>query len=714
MSGRSPKKQPAVDIHMRDYRRQAVERIVSRCVNQHGILLAHTFGTGKTYTIGVMLKNFPPSWKKILLAPTDLHQQWRNLDATLGLNLVIWDIYEPLPAVQNPEILVVDEAHLLIPRVNVDLVRRFDAVKKLVLATGTPFIEDAASLHVLLNLAAGKIVLPRDPDQFTRKYMHVSKTSAAVYGWLLPIGEKFFRGVFIGRFVIFSALAAILVVTKHFNDEIKKSVQRVPERIAQLEKNIKQQKEWQDKARQQGHMPSPESDESLARFQKDLVDYQAMTHTFESHRKLATDAIVTGMDMELTYNLDQLKKPSTDGVERLQHLAKAKVIPVGRWFIANVLANSTNVQIGIVIYILTSMLWKLAYLQTSEARRDLRKLDVQKLSTDASPYLLIFDPFQTNDKEILKHFPTPEDRVEHTTLSSFQLLQLQRMAKNKLDYDLLKTMQFVTNPDDMAAYVQRLADQQKQMENLGRMASNLAPADKVPAKFARIFNMHTKKKVPTVVYSNVQSGADLFKEAVEKHTTVSVEFYSDRSQLQKSLDGEIDFLILPPKSTQGVDLPGVLRMHILEPLLDAATFAQLRARIIRYVHDAKKSQKVEIIQWVAKLPVGSLMSIPAVSAIFEYWSKYEKALMPTETFANVILTSPDQIVFARLQKILAEFHEVEALLLRASKNSKFPDPKCSLWEPNGRADPSRMPSCEKYWENGRAQVAGRKSKKSRT
>lgn len=153
-----------------------------------------------------------------------------------------------------------------------------------------------------------------------------------------------------------------------------------------------------------------------------------------------------------------------------------------------------------------------------------------------------------------------------------------------------------------------------------------------------------------------------------------------------------------------VDLPGVLRMHILE-------------RIIRYVHDAKKSQKVEIIQWVAKLPVGSLMSIPAVSAIFEYWSKYEKMLMPTETFANVILTSPDQIVYARLQKILAEFHEVETLLLRASKNSQFPDPKCSLWEPNGRADPSRMPSCETFWNDRdvKAQVAGRKkSKKSRT
>jgi hypothetical protein len=702
MSGRSPKKQPAVDIHMRDYRRQAVERIVSRCVNQHGILLAHTFGTGKTYTIGVMLKNFPPSWKKILLAPTDLHQQWRNLDATLGLNLVIWDIYEPLPAVQNPEILVVDEAHLLIPRVNVDLVRRFDAVKKLVLATGTPFIEDAASLHVLLNLAAGKIVLPRDPDQFTRKYMHVSKTSAAVYGWLLPIGEKFFRGVFIGRFGIFAMLAILLTVTITIEQNARESVKATKDEI---EKVIT--------SRQKGNkfsMPSYE------RFDDDELKELLGKTNYESYIKNAVDSQVKMSETDLAKVSTQLQKPNLSVKEKAELAGQKTLHTVVKFFYKNIYANASAVTRSIIIYMLISMLWKLAYLQTSEARRDLRKLDVQKLSTDSSPYLLIFDPFQTNDKEILKHFPTPEDRVEHTTLSSFQLLQLQRMAKNKLDYDLLKTMQFVTNPDDMAAYVQRLADQQKQMENLGRMASNLAPADKVPAKFARIFNMHTKKRVPTVVYSNFQSGADLFKEAVEKHTTFSVEFYSDRSQLQKSLDGEIDFLILPPKSTQGVDLPGVLRMHILEPLLDAATFAQLRARIIRYVHDAKKSQKVEIIQWVAKLPVGSLMSIPAVSAIFEYWSKYEKMLMPTETFANVILTSPDQIVFARLQKILAEFHEVEALLLRASKNSKFPEPRCSLWEPNGQADPSRMPSCEEFWgaRDGKAQVAGRKkSRKSK-
>lgn len=704
MAGRSPKREKAVDIHMRDYRRQAVERIVSRCVNQHGILLAHTFGTGKTFTIGVMLKNFPPSWKKILLAPTDLHEQWRNLDATLGLNLVVWDIYEPLPPVQNPEILVVDEAHLLIPRVNVDLVRRFNEVGKLVLATGTPFIEDAASLHVLLNLAAGKIVLPRDPDQFTRKYMHVSKASAAVYGWLLPIGEKFFRGVFIGRFGIFSALAFLLTVTIQIElnakDQIKASRTEVEEAITALKGGV-----------------DPKFERYKGKDQIALQEFIDKELTYENYIKQAVNAQVAKNDRELEWVALELKKTPISVQKKADLTGHKTLNNAAKYFYKNIYANANSITRNAVIYMLISMLWKLAYLQTSEARRDLRKLDVPKLATDVSPYLLIFDPFQTNDKEILKHFPTPEDRVEHTTLTSYQLLQLQRMAKNKLDYDLLKTMQFVTNPEDMAAYVQRLADQQKQMENLGRMASNLAPADKVPPKFARIFNMHTKKKVPTVVYSNFQSGADLFKEAVEKHTSFSVEFYSQRSQLQKSLDGEIDFLILPPKSTQGVDLPGVLRMHILEPLLDAATFSQLRARIIRYVHDAKKSQKVEIIQWVAKLPVGSLMSIPAVSAIFEYWSKYEKMLMPTETFANVILTSPDQIVYARLQKILAEFHEVETLLLRASKNSQFPDPKCSLWEPNGRADPSLMPSCETFWNDRdvKAQVAGRKkSKKSRT
>lgn len=704
MAGRSPKREKTVDIHMRDYRRQAVERIVSRCVNQHGILLAHTFGTGKTFTIGVMLKNFPPSWKKILLAPTDLHEQWRNLDATLGLNLVVWDIYEPLPPVQNPEILVVDEAHLLIPRVNVDLVRRFNEVRKLVLATGTPFIEDAASLHVLLNLAAGKIVLPRDPDHFTRKYMHVSKASAAVYGWLLPIGEKFFRGVFIGRFGIFYALAVLLAATIQIElntkDQIKASRTEVEEAITALKGGDVPKFE-----RHKGKDPTA---------LQEIIDKEL---TYENYIKQEVNTQVAQFDIGLESVALQLKKTPISVQEKADLTGKKTMLNFAKYFYKNIYANANSITRNAVIYMLISMLWKLAYLQTSEARRDLRKLDVPKLATDVSPYLLIFDPFQTNDKEILKHFPTPEDRVEHTTLTSYQLLQLQRMAKNKLDYDLLKTMQFVTNPEDMAAYVQRLADQQKQMENLGRMASNLAPADKVPPKFARIFNMHTKKKVPTVVYSNFQSGADLFKEAVEKHTSFSVEFYSQRSQLQKSLDGEIDFLILPPRSTQGVDLPGVLRMHMLEPLLDAATFSQLRARIIRYVHDAKKSQKVEIIQWVAKLPVGSLMSIPAVSAIFEYWSKYEKMLMPTETFANVILTSPDQIVYARLQKILAEFHEVETLLLRASKNSQFPDPKCSLWEPNGRADPSRMPSCETFWDDrdAKAQVAGRKkSKKSRT
>jgi len=578
-----------ISIHMRDYRRQAIERIVSRCTEQHGVVLAHTFGTGKTLTIGVLLKNFPSSWAKILLAPVDLHEQWRIVSNTLSLDLEIYDIYKPAPPVRQPEVLVVDEAHLLIPYVDSVLVKRFGAATKLVLATGTPYVEDIASSHVLLNLAAGKPVIPSDPDVFSRKYMNVSKTASALYGWILPIGEHIFKGVIFNRLVV----NYLLVVYAHFFGG--------------------------------------------------------------------------------------------------RHAVK-----------------------GVTAFIITSLLWKIAYLSTAEARRDLRILDARKFAHDVSPYLLIFDPFKSDGKDVVQHFPIPLDMVEYTTLNSYQLLQLQRMAKNKLDFDLLKSMQVVKNQEEMAAFVQRLADQQKLMDNMGRMAGNLAKPGQQPKKFVRILKMHEITPMPTVVYSNFERGAELFIEAVAADGRYNAKVYSSRADLDEALARRIDFLILPPASTQGIDLPGILRMHILEPVSDAATFSQLRARIIRYIHNATERKEVQIIQWVAKLPVGHFLSIPAVSAIFEYWKQYEKSLMPTETIANTVLTSPDQTVFARLQKALKEFRAVESVLLRASKHGQLPNAQCSLWEPGPNVDPRNMPSCEEFWSHHDSRsattVAGRSTR----
>jgi hypothetical protein len=693
---------------MRDYRRQAVERIVSRCIKQHGIVLAHTFGTGKTLTIGVLLKNFPLTWKKLLLAPSDVHEQWQKVSDSLDLGLEIVDIYGPIPAAAPREVMVVDEAHLLIPQVNTPLVKRFGQATKLVLATGTPFVEDAASLHVLVNLAAGKQVLPSDPDQFTRKYMYVSPASAAIYGWIIPLGEKIFRLFFVGRGAIFAVLSTFLLHTK-IQQTVQRTmwVKRLQDGIddptdyrytAEQKQGMKDTLELLKKTRLE-HMPraKAEHDENLQGLDAKIAALKSFMSA-EEVEESSTDSQTPQPSLIAQFDehpdVPYKDKALQDKAILVAQLGALKSVRFAAW----VDANLTYSQRAVVIYLAISMLWKLAYLQTSEARRDLRTLDVNKLSKDVAPYLLIFDPFQSNDKDILKHFPIATDRVEYTTLSAYQLLQLQRMAKNKLDYELLKTMQFVKNPEEMAGYVQRLAEQQKQMEDLGRMASNLAPKGQVPAKFDLIFEMHEKKPVPTVVYSNFERGMQLFLEAVNEHTKFKAEIYTKRSQLERALDGEVDFLILPPQSTQGVDLPGMGRMHILEPLLNAATFSQLRARVIRYVHDSTVRNRVEIIQWVAKLPSGGWIAPKAMSAIFQYWGEYESSLVPTETFAKVVLTAPDEIVYARLQKILVEFHEVESLLLRASQKAVFPDAQCCIWKaPGAEREQCQMETCADFW-----------------
>jgi hypothetical protein len=198
-----------------------IEHIVSKCVNQKGLLVNHYQGTGKTMTGCFFMKNFKE--KKVVLLPKALKDEWKKTTDQMNLNVEfiffedidfdsddIKEELEKLNNIVNGSILVVDEAHNLIkiiddyyenlsnsndyssdvPKTKDEKIRIaenekkfkeykkifiyfidiFKSPRKLMLLTGTPIISEISDIRYLINIAAGKTVVPWLESDFLDMY----------------------------------------------------------------------------------------------------------------------------------------------------------------------------------------------------------------------------------------------------------------------------------------------------------------------------------------------------------------------------------------------------------------------------------------------------------------------------------------------------------------------------------------------------------------
>ena len=204
-------KETKADIHFLDYRRLPIQHLVARCENQHGLILNHTMGTGKTFTGALFMANFlSPPFKHLVIGPANTHVEWIKTVKKVGVNTVkdlqflpletdtVLDFVDQPTFKKNPEkfIVVVDEAHLLINIITDSSIplRRKVAVqdwlsqcKKLLLLTGTPFSSNPRDISYIVNVAAGKSVIPTTFVEFQKRYYKFNAKKAAISGWFAPI-----------------------------------------------------------------------------------------------------------------------------------------------------------------------------------------------------------------------------------------------------------------------------------------------------------------------------------------------------------------------------------------------------------------------------------------------------------------------------------------------------------------------------------------------
>lgn len=213
-------------LQLQKHQNETVDYLSEKCVNQHGLLLYHNMGTGKTLTaLSIIFKNITKKRIKnediLIICPDTIQSTWILESQKLNLNLrnEFFMNYEQLNDLvitgkKNKDLLkdkfiVLDECHHIIPYFKSDTFKNyflfleiFNKTKHILLLTGTPFYYSEngtqSDISYLLNVCEGnKNDFPILEEDWKKRYMDhdlIEKRKKSFYfNWIRPsiyLGNK--------------------------------------------------------------------------------------------------------------------------------------------------------------------------------------------------------------------------------------------------------------------------------------------------------------------------------------------------------------------------------------------------------------------------------------------------------------------------------------------------------------------------------------------
>jgi superfamily II DNA or RNA helicase len=192
------------------HQEEPIDHIINKCSKQKGIILYHHMGTGKTITALFFLLHFSKkTTKTLLICPDEIKVVWVDEIRKMGFPKNTIDQIVGFSKLQTVEkmnlkdtVVVVDEAHNLVKWFYENknkiqpVIEKLQNCKKSLLLTGTPVYQDETDILFLINIVAGKDIVPYHEDQFRQKYFKTKVMKSIVQGW----GVKFFKFDYINRY----------------------------------------------------------------------------------------------------------------------------------------------------------------------------------------------------------------------------------------------------------------------------------------------------------------------------------------------------------------------------------------------------------------------------------------------------------------------------------------------------------------------------------
>ena len=645
--------------------------LAARVRNQKGLLAIHGLGSGKTRTGIAFAENFPH--RVIVICPEGLDYVWLREMKSLGVQRLYEFVrYGELldflmtQSLQNT-IIIADEAHkiaLLLnsqpPDVVIKILKKFHQAKKILLLTGTPIYSSEVDIRWLINIAAGKIVVPINKGDFLNKYYLVRTKTAVVKGWLTPL---FASNIPMYVLLYFSALIPLLTYGQ-FGFSLFQSFQQNP---------------------QQFRMAVGISD------RPDLLQSQEQQNLIANMVTQTYGDLGMSPEQALTTTID---KPYVEGViAQLQQLPENTYI---RGVInlsenlksASGLSNNASFIATFLIPLVIMALLTAVALCTRNYRLDEdRVFDTTHFISDVHDYVSLYMP-PANSGD----FPSSKFIRKKVQYTAKQLDVWIRFTMGQLTVKEL-TMLEIADSTEEAELFGNIEDFDT-YRNKGRLIGNLSfEMDEVP-KFLQI--RETIGKDYAVIYSNFWNSGSVPIYVYLKAKGVSCALFEpDLSNDEKDdiLEAfkahKLQVIILHPAYTEGLSIQGARQLHIMEPIAEKAKREQVSGRAVRYQshhHLPLAERNVVIYEWYcstsqwqdllnknkAKLTTWFKDSIDVA-----YWKRMT-------TFQQDI--TPDEIVINRQDELSNTTNKLMSGFQNSSIDLHVPTTDetddCCVWEPD--------------------------------
>ncbi len=668
-----------------------IEYLVSKNPLQHGLVLNHYMGTGKTLTAGFFIKNYPND-KIVIMLPSGLETQWTNELSKINVDIVknniqfytYAEIHKTIVNSKNSKkiiefknliknsILIVDEAHILTDYLsyckehrNEDfpkIIKYLYDTKKILLMSGTISLYDFV---YFINLCAGKTILPYKEEQFLTKF----SVSYPLQIKFLEIIEIFIKYNPLG-FLSDKELGFILSLftgntgykffftnkTKQEQENLLQSIDITSDflnTITKISSNLSLSKLFKKK------------------FSKEInSNIKPLEINWKETREI----------LSKTEN----KEIVTEEISRFQRVIENLSLLTSRQSIMNIILSYIVLKMGSLTmnYLKNLIKERIGYTLLDE-----KKLKKANLDKYFSFYKYV---------ENIEFYPTFElktKKVEYTTpqlkLLSKIMLNLVLEPQEYYDLDYKDTLH------EAEIYTTAVTLNDKHNTAIGNLYET-------PYKFKKILEIYKKNPISTIVWSNHhKSGLLLFSKFLKNNNIKHVIFTPTLSKklkiqyIEDFKNKKINLLLLHKDFYQGFSISGCRNFHILEPIPKYKDREQLMTRAIRYkshAHLPIEERNVKIYQWCCTLVYDLNKARHFKEFIKTYFSNLEvnKKIETILSFFTSLISPDDTLLNKHGLEIFLE-QRFETTMKNISIDKNTQENTCCIWNPTEICKPPLKP-----------------------